>query len=276
MYRLNVFSHGFSLGEFGGINAPILKGLKGLPVVGNVFGIPGAAAEFGVGAFGLDPVKNLFVPQAVSIQNPDDAANVMLAFKRILPVIGDVSTLFSDAKEQGHVIFSKSHLTTDAETQAGWDEWRSWQDALVAQAGQYGATWHDMMSGTSVTSSYFQQLARMKRAEIANKYPSWVLDFGDGVASKVSLEQELQQRLMSPQPKYGDAALASFYNLFESYRQQLSSAGYTWQEPERMPPQVFTYLRGQAIELAKQSPWFVALYNRFYRRLLGDITTELS
>jgi hypothetical protein len=43
-----------------------------------------------------------------------------------------------------------------------------------------------------------------------------------------------------------------------------------------MPPQVFTYLRGKAIELAKQSPAFVALYNRFYRRLLGDITTELS
>jgi predicted subunit of tRNA(5-methylaminomethyl-2-thiouridylate) methyltransferase len=54
----------------------------------------------------------------------------------------------------------------------------------------------------------------------------------------------------------------------------LRENGLSMSNPEDLPASAINYLHKKAIEYAEQDSRFVLLYNRFYRRSLGDIAKE--
>ena len=271
MNRLNILAYGISPGRFGGINAPILETLRRVPVLGSAVGM-------GEG-FGLevDAITNMFIPQMVPLQNRQDSENLYSLAKQLLPVMNDITTLSSMLYEQGRVIGGESHMTAQAELTHGWDEWREFQGEIE----QYLAT-QDMTWASAMRIPEFNQFVTQKRVELADKYPSWQQNFGDGIAHATALELELDQRIQHAQdgnPDPGDFELFQFAQTMEMTKGLLAEQGISFDNPGEVPPAVFQILRGEAIRLASQpgpgAQSFVRLYNRFYRRLLGDITKEL-
>ncbi|HEX7099354.1 MAG TPA: hypothetical protein VF377_08925 [Acidimicrobiia bacterium] len=256
-HRLNLLAYGIGLGQFGGVNAPILGALGQLP------GIDEVVERFP----GRDAIVNVFLPQMVRMESMDDTETVWEVFRDMLPVVNDVNTLIGSLVEQGYVVGSDSHMTKEAEQRLGWEEWRTFQEDFERQLAQAGLTWQQ-----AARNPVLGILIDRKRAEIGMKYPAWVQGLGDGIAHSNAIRMELDQRLQFP-VEPADEYLIRFNELVRTVE---AISGVTFDgAPERIGPHFFDLLRRQAIEYVKEEPTFLRLYNRFYRRLLGDITTEI-
>ena len=88
---------------------------------------------------------------------------------------------------------------------------------------------------------------------------------------------ELQERLLHPEggPGSVDEKLQEFATAFEGLSRAMATKSISFSNPAEVPPEVYSLLQKYAIELAQGDPAFLRLYDRFYRRTLGDITTEL-
>lgn len=264
MQRLNLFAYGVNLGEFGGINAPFLRALGETP--------PGQVLSQKFNP--VDPILSMFVPQVVEIRNADEANEMRELIQRLLPVINDMGALIDDLGQQGRVVFSESHLTSRAEVDRAYEEWRGFQKAWTEGLAAAGVTWNDAMRGGERWEP-FQQMVREVRVDISSRYPNWKLAMGDGIAEGTALDMELAERLANPTKRGGDAELAEFHAVVSIVEDMMGQQGYNWNEPEFIPPAIFTGLRAEALKLAQRNPRFLGLYNRFYRRLMGEISYEM-
>lgn len=258
MNRLNVLAYGLSPGRFGGVNAPMIGAMRDTPVLGDLYWGPE-----------MDEVAGLFVPQMVSVRNDADASELWDITKQMLPAINDVNTLIGDAIEQGYVVASDSHMTRQAEARRGWDEWRTYQDSVQPYLENIGISWAQAMQDPALGA-----LIRQKRAEISAAYPQWKHAMGDGIARSAAIDLEIQERLNQPDQRE-DLQLAQFHTALNTVSEVLSSQGLSMSNPEEVPPEVFQMMRKLAIELTTAEPRFKRLYDRFYRRMFGDIATEL-
>lgn len=275
MRRLNVLAYGIGLGRFGGVNASIVEAASALPGIGSAIKGPSEIAQLfgpaGAPDLDVDAITNLFIPQLVNVEGSgaDDAWDLV---QRAFPFINDAATLADALFEQGRVIASESHMTRFAEQQRGWDQWRAFQDTYLPALEAQGISWDRAMQIPE-----FNQLVQWERAEIARENPSWIQQMGDGISNQVALDMEKKVRIAdweakAPTSAPGDFQLARFEALLQAAR----DAGFNPEErPEEIPPAMYTKLRKIAIGLAQEEPDFVRLYNRFYRRVLGDITTEM-
>lgn len=257
MQRLNLFAYGVSLGEFGGINAPVLKALGETP--------PGQIISQRYNP--VDPIMSLFAPQMVEIRNAGDAREIQNLIRRILPAVNDITQLTDDAVQQGYVIGSETHLTQAAQSDRAWEEWRDFQKMWTEGLEAAGITW-----GQAMENPAFQSVVDQARAEIGFKYPTWKEERGDWVGARLTLQMELDERTLNPTQRGGDQQLIDFRRSFDFTTQRM---GLDWENPEFIPPFVFTGLRATALQLAQQNPRFLGLYRRFYGKLLGPISTEL-
>ena len=258
MNRLNVLAYGLSPGRFGGVNAPIVGALRDTPVIGDLYWGPE-----------MDEVAGLFVPQMVKLENEADASELWDITRQMLPAINDVNTLIGDAVEQGYVIGSDSHMTRQAEARRGWEEWRSFQDSVMPAVEASGMTWAQAMRQEG-----FAALVRQKRAEISASHPQWKHAVGDGIARSTAIDMEIQERLRVPSAPE-DLQLAKFQEMYNGISEALSLQGLSMSNPEEVPPEVFSMFRSLAIEYVQAEPRFKRLYDRFYRRMFGDISVEL-
>ena len=248
-YRLNLLAYGVGLGRFGGVNAPFLETIPGFD-----------EAKAGI--------VNAFIPQSVPMATAEDGDTAWQTARQMLPVINDVNTMISMAVEQGRVIGSESHMTSRAEQRLAWDEWRTFQEDLTTTLEEAGMTW-DQATRNPETNIFIQK----KRAEISAKYPAWVQGMGDGIAHAQAINMELNERLHQPQEP-ADALLAKFEGLLSQMEAAMGRSIES--SPEQVPPEIYRLFRQLAIDYAKEDSSFLRLYNRFYRRSLGDITVDAA
>lgn len=265
MSRLNVLAYGIGPGRFGGVNAPMIGAARDTPVVGDLYVGPE-----------IDEITNLFVPNMVTMNRADDANELWKNLKQALPAMNDVNQMVGDLISQGHVLTSDSHLTKMAEARRGWEEWREYQKSLEPVMEQTGRTWQSLM-----TEPEFNAMVTAKRADIGIAFPEWKHAVGDGIAHSSAIDIEIQERLRlaatgQADPNSGDVQLVAFEKDMRSIQDALSLVGLSMNNPEDVPPEVYPIMRRRATELAMQNPRFKRLYDRFYRRLFGDISTELT
>lgn len=285
MKRLNVLAYGLGLGRFGGVNASLIEAAGAIPGVGSALGAPsevGRVLGLTDEDLDIDSITNLFIPQLVNIEG-SGADDLWTLVQRAFPAMNDWWTLTESLIQQGRVAASPSHMTAFAEAQRGWDEWREYQDMLTEGLQARGMTWEQAMRNES-----FANMVRLHRAGIAQENPAWIQQLGDGVSHQVILQTELTNRTVLTKNALaagltrdqilslegispGDIELAQFKDLMD--RAQATSLD--WDQPETVPPELYGTMRRLAVKLGQEEPEFVRLYNRFYRRLLGDITTEM-
>lgn len=123
LQRLNLLANGIAPGQFGGANRPFLDVFEATPV----------------GSGLIDPVKNLFAPQFVNMNNNKDLNDVIDTMTRVLPAFNDVRALSEDLQQQGHVIFSSpTHRTQDAENRVARAESLAMKETLDAHLKSMG------------------------------------------------------------------------------------------------------------------------------------------
>ena len=262
VHRLNLLAYGIGLGRFGGVNASIIEG--GIAAVER---IPGFDA---LNISGPAAIVNAFIPQMIPMNQTDDANSAWDTLKGLMPVMNDVTTLTRMLIDQGYVLGSEQHMTQQAEQRSAWDEWRDFQEEVMAQLEPAGISWAQATRNPEL-NGFIQQ----NRIEISLKYPSWKQGLGDGIAHATAIDMEMKERIQSPKSN-ADVLLKRFMAYHDAIGAALQSADFAWSRPESLPPEVFAAFRELAIEFSEQDPEFLRLYNRFFRRSLGDIMRDIT
>ena len=261
IHRLNLLAYGVGLGRFGGVNAGIIE--AGVSATAR---IPGFEALEGMP--GPSAIANIFIPQMVPMNQVEDADTLWDTVRGIMPVMNDITTMTRMLVEQAYVVGSQEHLTSQAEQRAAWDEWRTFQKEVSEALEPAGLTWKQ-----AVRRPELNAVIQRERTKISKKYPAWKQGLGDGIAHGTAIEMELKERIQFPESN-GDLLLATYDKMVNDFEDVV---GATFSDsPESMPPEVFRVLRALAIRYSKEDPEFLRMYNRFYRRNLGDIMRDVT
>ena len=217
---------------------------------------------------GKESVVNAFLPQMVPMANADEGETAWQTMRQLMPVVNDVNTLISMAVEQGRVIGSENHMTSRAEQRHAWDEWRTFQEQVKGMLEEAGLSWNQ-----AVRNPELNFLIQSEKTRISNQYPSWKQGLGDGIAHSQAVEMELRERVQYPEEP-ADLLLAEYKVMMDQWE---DAVGMTFSgSPENMSPESFELFRRIAEQFAKEDPRFLVLYNRFYRRTLGDIVENIA
>lgn len=259
-YRLNVLAYGATLGRFGGVNAQLLETVRNMPLVGN-------AAYVGPE---MDSIMNLFIPQAVPVNNQGQANDLWDTAVGLVPLYNDARTMISATIEQSNVLTSESHMTSEAEQRHGWETWRAFQDEVLQTLKTSGMTWDQAVRDPAIGAWINQQ-----KTEISVKYPAWKYALGDGMAHNNAITMEIDERTQHPKA-LEDYQLQGFETAVEQMDTALRNVGMTSSNLEEVPPEWFDVMRKIAQDYVNENPAFLRLYNRFYRRKFGPITVEMT
>lgn len=269
--ELNALSFGLSPGQFGGINRPFIDTGLGLadqvPVLGET----------------LDPIQNLFLPQAVVVDGVDAAEALKESFRRTLPAVNDIQKLWRVARDQQYVVTSPNHQTPSADAREAWQEWRDFKgevDRMLRDAGYSGIRSVYSDPDLEVARSLLQQ----KKSEIMQAHPAWMESIAEVVSERALLAEEMNTILGKTDPSPAEAGLVHISTLFDQAEQGLSGMGVSFTEnPEDIPEEIFQALRGEALRMhaalggtaSEEAGRFLVFYERFFEDLLGPITREL-
>ena len=275
MRRLNLFAYGLSLGEFGGPNAPFLRGAW------HTVGKPAEAAVAGLsGMMGGDdlqekmmvsPLLSAMMPHAISIKDSESFNDLQKTIRRMFPVWNDMRHLIGDVMEQGEVLFRGQ--TKRAQNDAAWDEWEEVRKYVADQLASVGLPY------TSINRDN-PQIRELKnwrdkaKAEILEKYPSWGAELAGGAEGAAARQIELSER-MNNHTEPVDGLLIDFNNWLQSERQAMSNAGYYISDVDFLPPEHHELVRDNARKFVEFDPDFLAIYNRFYAKDYGPIAREV-
>lgn len=241
LQKLNAFDHGFSLGELGGINKPV-----------------------------VDAAKFLFSPSAVMLKHPDDWEHLRSKMDRIIPAFNDIDHLTEDLIDQQHVLVSPSHKTARGEAQAGWSEYGLFKDEMDKQAKAHGYAGFSSIASAKFLAPLKVQVD-LKKAQLGRKYPGWEKARVDALTRRATLEQELTTRTSDPKTE-DDQLLKVFDDAVEVYRQHWRQYKLNIdQNPEDIPASDFRAIRTLALQLAERGHSFEGLYKKFYQKQFGPI-----
>ena len=274
--RGNLFAYGLSLGEFGGPNAPAIRGLWHSPVGQTA---EKAAAGF-TGLFTSDetrdtmmnsPVMAALMPNAVSIKDAEDANVLRDSVRRMFPLWADFQHLLGDVIEQSEVIVSPHHVSKRVQNERAWDEWttaRNWaRDELHELGLPYSAIYR-------TSNRYFTDLRGWldgKKAELLDKYPSWGADMVYSAAN----DNELRVRLEFPTP-VDEATVGPFVEWLAEERRRVGEyAPGSLSDVDFAPPRHHEAVRKAALFYVNIDPDFLAIYNRLWAKDYGPISQEI-
>ena len=257
--KVNAFAHGLSPGELGGINRPLLDG---------------ALAALGKGAE-HSAILNMFIPQGVNINTKSSGKTLTELIKRTLPVRNDMGRLLDNLKQEGHVVFSPSHMTEQAETDHGWTEANRLKDQVNQQAIAAGGRGIASVMGASPGGALYgmKQQYLLDRLRLSQKFPAWQKSLDKAIATHVTDSAELNMRMVAKDENImkglptnpGDQALSTFYNIDKNMRRTLKNHQIDLDaNPEAVPSDIFQTMRSAAVQLVHEDPAFLADYNRFF------------
>ncbi|HYF47343.1 MAG TPA: hypothetical protein VD926_14105, partial [Acidimicrobiales bacterium] len=127
--KFNQLAYGLSPGELGGINR----------IFADALWSSGMAEAVG------SPIFNLFVPQGVFLSSREDGDTLRNTMLRLAPAYRDIRSMVDDVKDQGHVLFSPSHMARAAEREEGWAEYQRLQTAVDRVAAEVGLSGQALM-----------------------------------------------------------------------------------------------------------------------------------
>jgi hypothetical protein len=255
--RLNLLAFGVSPGRFGGMNAQLFE------------------STFR-GAMGL------FMPSGVSIKDAAEAAELQKLVRSLTPALNDINWMVKNLKEQGHVAFSDSHLTTVAQTREAYGEWNEYRDQLGQQLEDKGYSWSDLHNKPYLEEAKIAY--ELKRAELGDKYPSWSQARQESIFNIQALAMEKDDRLAKA---LGDPTSASAEDLLllefeaevQKVKQRLSLQGVTVDGPDGWldaPLWAPEYLIERSVRMSRENPAWRTLYGKFYERELGPLEAKLG
>ena len=260
-HRLNLTAYGVGLGRFGGVNAAIIE--AGVSATARIPGF-----EVLEDMPGPSEIVNLFIPQMVPMNTTEDANTLWDNMRGLMPVMNDVTTMVNMLVDQAYVVGSEEHLTKGAEQRKAWGEWRAFQSEISDAIEPAGFTWKQAVRNPEINF-----IIQQRRTEISARYPAWKQGLGDGIAHGVAIDMELKERIQFPKSN-GDVVLSEYDAVLNAI-ENAAEATFS-NSPESMPPEAFRVLRSLAIQMSREVPEFLRLYNRFYRRNLGDIMTDVT
>ncbi len=185
--RLNPFAYGITPGELGGANRPLINFFNSTPVADGT----------------VNPIINLFLPQAYEIKSEEDFVEIDALTRRILPVWNDIAALVEDAHEQAYVFGSEHLVTRSAEVSLGFDAMAALKrdynqvmidifdepDGIAAlRRNKYGVSPGD---GTlSVRDNY-----RAMQELVREAFPAYAEEFGRVIGNAIIRDQDMAEHV---------------------------------------------------------------------------------
>jgi hypothetical protein len=285
--RINLFGYGLSPGEFGGMNAPLIRGVWHNPLSEMIGGSVRGTAKL-VGAVDdldvfKDPIVAFLMPQALSAPPDADEGwwdDVQTLIKRVFPLLSDFRHLLEDTMQQmqvlGRVPMEQASMHDEAQIQNAWEEMSTWKAEIVDALLDRGTSWEQFnrrtytYRGKTMTGSEFVD---EKEVELLQKYPAWGASQTGGANQRMR-DLELQVRIAHPTIP-GDVAAASFDVFDKTMKAWLKTQDSNTVNPLFMPPEVHSVMRARASELVAEAPDFLPIYNRIWSHIYGPVTREV-
>lgn len=212
LQRLNPFAYGATLGEAGGINRPFLNAANGTP-------IPDAT---------VNPILNLFLPQAHKIESDADVEELMGLYRRITPVFNDMEGLMKDLSSQGHVFFGGTGLTERGEINRGYEKYNGFLSDLdgwmrdPSSGPEVVQNYPSVSRGTAgINTNAGREWADLKsniKKGIEIEFPAWKESRFDSIGNSIARDTE-ERELIS-------VALAEQKTLRPNEMSRQGKAGY--------------------------------------------------
>lgn len=259
MSKFNMLANGIGTGELGGVNRPILNAISASPI----------ASE------GIDPILNLFLPQAYQIHNKTDAAMIQKMGVRMAPALRDVGHLWDNMKEQGNVLFSPSHMTTSNQVDSAYREWNAFKDQVGTFAKGQGLTFSQLLRDPQYAP--MKTFIDQKQRDIESKYPAWMQAKANATQNAIQTQAQKGEILADPTTP-GEHTMAEFDGLISKLQDaiQKNTGSSLTNNPELLPGPAYDAVRNYAIELAKRNDGFASLYRQYYMKQFGPIHMELT
>jgi hypothetical protein len=262
LQQLNMFAYGLSPGRLGGINAPVVDLVVGDPMSRH--------AE----ARGL--AFNLFNPVGVNVGGPGvGGSKEMERFARsLVPVVNDVHYMIQDAKETGQAVFDPVWASRSAQYREASREWTAYKKGVGQALDEAGLTWAELYRKNALVGLRDSYLK--KKRDLEALYPGWVEGKLQGQANVAELQQERQFRTNTvkytpEKASVTDVQFVEFDAFLANEKRVLDQYGIT--EWEDAAPEDFDRIRAAALRMAAQNPSFEMVYNKFYQRDFGPLTT---
>lgn len=258
--KVNALAFGISPGEFGGINRPFYEIGKRLPGVGDAH----------------DAILNAFLPQAVQIHTQHDWDGLRPHVQRLLPVWRDAEQMAEDLKQQGHVLFSPSHVTEAKESDLGWDEYSKMTSDVHKVAKEAGTSYSAIMNSNNEQWAPLREMILAKRSAIEKKYPAFVKSREQASERAIQKKQDVAEIVREPQSN-AEVLMGKFQHDVDRLEMYLGQQGLSLKEGlQTLDEDWFSMFRNKAIALARQDPEFASLYRRYYQSMFGPIHAEVK
>ena len=281
--RLNLFNYGLSLGEFGGPNAPMIRGLWHTVGQPAEYAVAGALDWVGVDketTMNSPLISALAGPVALSIKDEKDMEISKDVIRRMLPVWSDMQHLIGDAMEQAEVISSgitsDYWLTKQAQNERAWEEMNAAKTAVSEFLKSIGLPYSTVNRDAAQPLRDFLDA---EEARIMDAYPSWGGARVDAAKGSIRREMEIDERIANATEGSVEELLAKFV-LFETNEKMIlkrKDPDIRWgrYDIDTVPPEFHTTMRELASIMVAIDPDFLRIYNQYYAREYGPIAKEI-
>lgn len=252
--KVNSVAYGISPGQLGGINRPYLDLIRSSP---------GTATAY-------DNIVNIFLPQALEIKSEGDMENLKYNMRRVLPIMRDIQDLHEDIMEQGHVLTSPSFLSRREEARRGWEEYNDLRQKMNDAAQAAGISPASIYRGEGAYGA-IRQYYDEEIAEIGKRFPHWQESRIQASQRAVRKSAEIRDIVRTPETP-AEVAMSEFDMIVKRAEQAAGVIGGDFMyNSDLIPPQLMSYLRQRAINLAIDVPGFDTFYRMYYQDMLGPI-----
>jgi hypothetical protein len=255
LQKLNLFAYGLSAGRFGGINSQMLE----------------SGGKLG---------WNLFVPAGLDIKDVSAAEERQDVIRNLLPALNDINWMLHNMEETGNIFVSPAHVTRAGEVRAGYDAWNKFRTSFSEQLAEKGYTLEDIHNKPwlAEAKAYYDG----QRAALRDRYPAWFRAQQESLGEIEALNMQRAQHLArfnaatqaGVTPKPDDQMVAEMDALIDGYRSKLQLVGID--DLSDAPPEVFDDILRRSAEFARRNPRWVTLWDEFFSKEFGPITTTRS
>lgn len=271
---LNPLAYGISPGVLGGINRPALDLMYAAPVVGEA----------------VQDVANLFIPQAVRLESPEDHATITDLMMRAVPAVGQARRLVDDVKGQSHVVSSGvsrgTWVSRQVEVDRGMEELQRVRSDFEVEAGDRGWTLAQVMRSRSGSSTATGLMKReMKRrykaaeTEVADRFPALSDARSDWLARRIEKDNELRGITDRPTPvglSVAEQGVWAFKPIVDEFKASMKEKGLGDSDEDFYPEEELRRMRAVAVGIAYENPGFERFYQMYWADLLGNIEMDIN
>jgi hypothetical protein len=229
-------------------------------------------------------VANLFIPQAVKLETPEDASRLEDVAFRAVPAIRSMQRLLTESlPSQANVFTSPAKLSTRAEVREGERQRGMLRTELETAAAQMGYTANQVMRATPESNPFLYSLRRQfkgRDAELVSRYPALSKAVSERVQKRVERQQELSAIVDRANPaglSDRETAIWTFNRAVKQFEQAMKSEGLDPDgDSEFYDEEDLRRLRALAIGIAAANPGFDKHYQQYYAADFGPIAMELE